>query len=191
MQRQGLPPLHCRRTAHHRQRTAATATAALPALPATLLLPKTPRYRHAPQHCQAGHHCHAAATAATNTASAALLPPLPLPPPHCHCTATAIAALPLFFPCCHRHRCPATLLPAAAVLQLPLPQPLPGCCRQPCAANAAATLPAFAALLLRPLHCRCVAVAPSIAIAVVLPSRCPLPPSLVDCCFLPQRVLLP
>ncbi len=71
------------------------------------------------------------------------------------------------------------------------PQPPLRCRHHPCAADAAAALPAVATLLLRPSHCRCVAVTPSIAIAVALPLRCPLPPLLVDCCLLPQRAVLP
>jgi hypothetical protein len=76
------------------------------------------------------------------------------------------------------------------VLQpLPLWPPL-RCRRHSCAADAATTLPTIAAPLLRPLHCRRVAILPSIAVAVVLLLRCPSPPSLVDCCLLPQRALL-
>ncbi len=38
---------------------------------------------------------------------------------------------------------------------------------------------------------QCVAVAPSIVVAIALPSHRPSPPLLVDCCILPQCALLP
>ena len=64
-------------------------------------------------------------------------------------TATAVAVLPLPSPCCRRRCCPATPLPAAAVL----PPPRPPCCRRrPRAADAAAALPAVAAPLPRCLR---------------------------------------
>ncbi len=148
------PSLRCQHTARHRQHTAATATTALPVLPAEVLSPKTPRYHHAestlPPSCQAGRHCHPHAVTAA-TATALLLLPLPLQPPHCHCTATNVVPLLLLFPCCHRCCCPATLLLATAVLQLPPPWPPPRCRRYPCAAIA---FP-LRCLLPLPSCCRC------------------------------------
>ena len=81
---------------------------------------------------------------------------------------------------------PATLLPAAAVLKPAPPRPPPRCRHHPCTADAAATLPSVAALLLQPSHYRRVAVAPSIACAVALLSHCPSPPLLIDCCIFPH-----
>ncbi len=146
-------------------KAAVAATPALPTLPATVLLPKMPCYRHTAttplpkpswplppcchrhRHRHRRHHTDAAATAL---------------PPHCHrcCGAAAvIAMLPMPLLPCHPAACCSC---AAAVLQL-LPRPPPRCRHHPRAANAAATLPTVAAPLLWPLHCRCVIVTPSIA----------------------------
>ena len=169
-------PSHCPRTARRRQCTATTAALSL----------------HFPPRCYRQWR-HATATlmprcrqAAKLAATAMLLLPLPKPPPpplppsccrrRCrHRTATAVAALPLLLPCCNRCRCTATLLPAAAVLQLLQAQLPPRCRRHPCtaycqrcAARRRRAAAVAAALLLRcccAVHCRChrAAVAPFIA----------------------------
>jgi hypothetical protein len=172
------PQLCCSRRRHGRGRAAA-ATLALSMPP--------PRCLPSPRRC-----CGRRITVALPSRR-----PLPVP----SCCRRAVHShrrwlIVVFYPsarCSHNEKGwlwswsdPATLLPAAAVLKPAPPRPPPRCRHHPCTADAAATLPSVAALLLQPSHYRRVAVAPSIACAVALLSRCPSPPLLIDCCIFPH-----